>query len=263
MPFSTFLELLDRLERDGVPHQLNREYLSTFLGETSGAHAMATLRFLGMIDEQERPTGVLRNLVLGDRQQLLAVIVRERYAPLFGALQVEQANKEELELALQRQYHISGDTLRRARAFFVKAAQFTAIPLSHTITEHTRKRTTPPSQAGLPPLVSEAVPEPVPEAAPIPRSIPQLVPQRSEQTMTASPEEPSGTTTQTEDVKVLKLRSAGTVTLILAVPLFEVDKRDRAFIFDLVDLLMRYERGQPNGTDRETEGLPDMLPPRE
>src|SRR5947209_7049600 len=90
--FRTILSLLDKLKADGIPQRLDRSYWGSFLSGGTGTQVISALRFLGLVDDDDRPTGHLEELVyLDDRSQLVAAILRERFEPVFMGIDLTRA----------------------------------------------------------------------------------------------------------------------------------------------------------------------------
>ena len=142
--FKTFLNFLDWLEEDGVPSRLDRSFWGERLSGVYGFQLMSGLRFLGLIDDSNRPHPDLENMAR-DRERRRSLIrerLSEGYAAALKGLNLERASLGELEDRL-RLYSIDGETLRKALAFFIHAAEYSGMPLSNYITKKSRiaKRT--------------------------------------------------------------------------------------------------------------------------
>jgi hypothetical protein len=215
--FRTILSLLDKLKADGIPQRLDRSYWGSFLSGGTGTQVISALRFLGLVDDDDRPTGHLEELVyLDDRSQLVAAILRERFEPVFRGIDLTRATMGLIDGAFKDAYKMEGETLRKSVTFFIHAAQFGKMPLSSHVLRSTRK--------GRPPKIGKATTRSKKTAAP-----------RTEKT-------PLGTTSGTgTNTKTITLRSGGSVAVTFTFDLFTVDDEDRQFCFALIDTLRKYE----------------------
>lgn len=143
--FKTFLGFLDWLNEDGVvlPSRLDRSFWGERLSGANGTQLMSALRFLRLIDESNRPLSGLEEIGQ-DRtpeRDKRKSIVRDRLSKCYGdavrGLDLERASAGEL-LERFRSYHVEGETLRKALAFYVHAADYCGLRLSPHITKKTR-----------------------------------------------------------------------------------------------------------------------------
>jgi len=147
--FRTILTVLDKLKVDTIPQRLDRSYWGSFLSGGTGLQVVAALRFLGLVDDDDRPTARLDELVnLDDRSQLVAAILRARYEPVFRDIDLTRATMGLIDGVFREAYKLDGETLRKSVTFFIHAAQFSQMPLSTHILKSTRK--------GRPPKIGKA-----------------------------------------------------------------------------------------------------------
>ena len=149
VPFRTFLTALETIER-ACPNQLDRSVWPSYSGAIRG-QLLATFRFLGLMDETQSPSPELRELLARreERPALLRRLIEKRYAPLV-ALDLPRTSPHQLEEAMRR-YGLSGATHKKAVSFFLRAAQYTGMPLSvllrsktHSAAPRRRKAPTAP-----------------------------------------------------------------------------------------------------------------------
>jgi Family of unknown function (DUF5343) len=121
--------LIERMaEEGGVPARVDRSYLSNLPG-SSQTILIASLKSLGLVDQQARPSKTLLDLVERpeDRALILNGVLREKYGRV---LELDpNATQQQLEEAF-REYGVTGSTMRKAIAFFLAAARFADVPLS-------------------------------------------------------------------------------------------------------------------------------------
>jgi len=141
--FRTFLNLLDRLHKDGIPQHIDRHYWSSFMAGGLGQQLMVGLKFLGLIDPQSNsPTTALERLVEPEqRKAALAELIQERYTALWESnINLSRTTPGHLDNAFKTAYNAEGETRRKAVTFFVHAAKFAEIPLSPQVADKTRQR---------------------------------------------------------------------------------------------------------------------------
>ncbi|WP_112237139.1 DUF5343 domain-containing protein [Kribbella monticola] len=127
--FKTLSNLWQRLSEDGFPARIDKSYLES----TAGGYAtvvIASLRWMGYLHEDGRPTEALKSLVVADesgRKRLLAKALREQYP---GLEQKATANETQAQLLeyFTAKWGVSGDTRRKAIAFYLGAAKWSGVP---------------------------------------------------------------------------------------------------------------------------------------
>lgn len=128
--FTTLTNTVTRMkEEDGVPSRLDGSYLSNLAGGTRYTF-VASLKALGLIDDDAKPTSTLIELVEADekrQKEIVADLIRTYYD---GAWTLPaNATQAELEKVF-RGYGISGSTLRKAIGFYLAAARFADMTFS-------------------------------------------------------------------------------------------------------------------------------------
>jgi Family of unknown function (DUF5343) len=220
--FRTIVTVLDKLKVDTIPQRLDRSYWGSFMSGGVGAQVVSALRFLGLADDEDRPTARLDELVnQEDRSILMAAILRDRYEPVLRGIDLTRATMGLIDGAFKDAYKMEGETLRKSVTFFIHAAQFAKMPLSSFILKSTRKGR--PPKIGKPGVRSKKTPAP-----------------RMPKGPTMPPTNGTGTNTKT-----ISLRSGGSVAITFTFDLFAVDEEDRQFCFDLIDTLRKYEQEVP------------------
>lgn len=133
LPYRTFRGYIQGLKASGVPAKIDRSVLRNRSG---GEQTMIlnTLQYLGMITTDGTPTPNLTELVSAadgpDYQKVLRDVLMTRFIFLFGdGFYLESATPSMVKDAFS-QAGVSGDTVRKAVAFFLAAAQDAQIPLS-------------------------------------------------------------------------------------------------------------------------------------
>jgi len=148
--FSTFRNFLDWLGEVGVPSRIDRSFWGQKFSGAAGGQLLATLRFLGLLNQDGVPDPTLERLASGDIDERKAILksLMTRYDAALDGLDLERATAGELDERFRR-YNITGATFGRAIAFFVQAAQYSGIPLSPYITQ--RRRIAKGNGAGVQP----------------------------------------------------------------------------------------------------------------
>jgi hypothetical protein len=229
VPFKTFTNFVDSLVQ-GMPGRIDRTVVSTMSGAMQN-QLFASLRYLGLIDEQGIPQDALVQLVEAqgpDRQRILKSILQNSYTFLFSASGFSLANATWGQFEGQfKGTGASGDTIRKCIAFFLAAAKDAEIPLSHRITKAPPTRTTslnPTRQRGEQTLKKT-------------NELPQSV-DRSNQMIPSLPLTPSPGVTN----RSVQLRSGGILVLSITANTLKLDKNDREFVFDLIERVEEYEQ---------------------
>jgi hypothetical protein len=211
LPFLTFLGTLDQLASHGMPNKIDRSVFPSQSGVMQG-QIIAALRFFNLVDEHGTPSKTLETLAMnGDsRKANLKPLITSHYADLIK-LDLIKVSPSQLDQKFD-DYGVSGDTKKKAKTFFVKAAQFVELPLSPLLTRKTRssgprKKRTPGAKAA----------------------------QQENREIVNNPPPPNGMT------KTIALKSGGELTLALSVNLFDLIGTEREFVFGLIDKIQEYE----------------------
>ncbi len=173
------------------------------------------MRFLGLIDDKNKPTDDLVELTVQDegaRKHKLQEVLQNRYAELF-ALNLKKTTPDELDKKMTEAYSVTGETRERAVRFFLGAVTYLGIEVS--------------------PLLAGKKANGAPRVPPgKKRTVRKLPPAPLGNINT--PEHPAGTS------KTVRLQSGGMLTLSATLDLFSLNPEDRKFIFELIDKLEGY-----------------------
>jgi hypothetical protein len=213
LPFKTFLSALDRLAQ-GIPHEVKKERFPTYSGVMEG-QIIGALRFFELIDDNGVPKGtVLERLAqektVGSRRRNLLPLLKAGYSDIIK-LGLTRLTPSKLDAAFEN-YAISGDTKRRAKTFFIQAAQFAGLELSPLLTRRTRastgkkKKQSPLTGAEQSTLNQESIGN------------------------------------NGEESVTIQLSGAVTLTVILAGKLVRLDKDDREFAFGIIDSVNAHKK---------------------
>lgn len=222
LPWATFQNTIMNGFAQGLPNVIDKSLFPGQSGAVQG-QIMAGLKFLGLIEENGKPTKTLHSLMDADpdgRKQVIARVIKERYAEVF-AIGIEKATMQQLSDTMAAKYSVSGDTREKAVRFFLAACKFAGITVSPHLAKGTtlRKRPSGPRRPRV-----EQQPTPTPQTQPPPPSVPLAG---------GAP----GVTSQT-----ITLTNGGKVTLSVSVDVIKLRGEDRDFVFELIDKLDDYEK---------------------
>lgn len=220
IPFPTFNNtFLTWIEGEGIPLKFDRSFWGKKFSGSSGVLLMAGLRFLGLLKE-DAPQPKLENIVktkADERKKLLAMMIRESYTKI-DFQQLDRATPSMVN-AWMSDYGLDGSTQRKAVSFFINACKAYDIPLSNSLKKMARIRQ---SHGVKGQKRQESFVEP-PGA-------------KGDKTRPPAPLD----TAQKGQVYRIKLTSAGEITLIVDLPIFEVSNEDRDFALEMVDKMRNY-----------------------
>jgi gas vesicle protein len=132
LPYRTFLNLEDRLKASITPARIDRSVVSSFSGAIQ-SQIFLTLKYLGLINENGVPSELLDKLLKAKddtRQKILNDIVVASYPFLFVAnLDLKKLTADQL-LDIFNKEGCSGETTRKAMAFFTAIAKEAGMELS-------------------------------------------------------------------------------------------------------------------------------------
>jgi hypothetical protein len=219
LPFKTFLSALDRLAQ-GMPHEVKKECFPTYSGVMQG-QIIGALKFFELIDENGIPQGtalerLAQQKTVGRRRTNLLPLLKSSYSDIIK-LDPARLTPSKLD-AIFENYGISGDTKRRAKTFFIHAAQFTGLELSPLLTRRTR------ASAG--------------------KRKKQV--QHSETQLSNLDRDRNGK--NGEDAVTIQLSGGVTLTVSLAGTLTRLSKQDREFAFGLIDSVNEHKTSVPSET---------------
>lgn len=131
LPFKTFLSSVETLGQ-GLPRKLDRTVWRSQSGIVQ-SQIMSAFHFLGLLDDDDRPTKLLQSLVeqSDQRPSLVGEMLHGAYIDVL-AHDLTKTTPKMLE-ELMEQYNVQGDTKRKAIAFFLRAAKYAEIPMNHLL----------------------------------------------------------------------------------------------------------------------------------
>jgi hypothetical protein len=227
LPFLTFKGAIEALEQ-GVPKKIDRTIWRTQSGIVQTQILMA-LRFLGLVDDEDRPTEMLHLLVDNKESRAagLFTLLQSSYAELLKH-DLTKMSPKMVEDAME-QYNVTGETKRKAVTFFLKAAKFAEIPMHPLLSSQVRNTGPRKRRAKRPGYVAEMNGAADPSFSPRP--------------LTANGSE-----------KSVRLSNGGKLTVSISADPFTLPAEDRKFVFELIDKLQEYETAHGSDDDTEEEG---------
>jgi hypothetical protein len=224
LPFKTFISSVEALEH-GIPRRLDRTIWRGQSGIVQGQIMMA-FRFLGLINDKDEPTMMLRELVekKGDRPIEIRNLIEDAYIDLFNDHDLTKTTPKMLDEAMS-QYNVGGDTRRKAVAFFLRAAKYAELPMHPLLAAQTRNASNGVRKKRRP---KETIDAP-----------------------STGPGAPSNDGSPKEVIEV-KLPSGGLITLMISAKWTDMSGEEWTFVRGLVEKLREF--GASKTDDAEDEG---------
>jgi len=170
--YRTFKTFIEDLREHGVPSRVDRSVLTRFSGVV-GTQLTHGLRFLGLIEEDGRPTQRLKELVNADGAgrwpEALLALLREQYAPIF-AIDLETATPSHFNGAFRKAFPAADAVVQKCVTFFLYAASDAGVKISGRVLKGRKPRSLTPRRKPLPAPrpareTEPAAPEPGPAAS--------------------------------------------------------------------------------------------------
>ena len=175
--YRTFKTFIEDLQEHGVPSHVDRSVLTRFSGVV-GTQLMHALRFLGLIEDDGRPTQRLRELVsahgAGHWPARLLELLREEYAPMF-AIELETATPSHFNEAFRKAFPAADAVVQKCVTFFLYAANDAGVKISGRVLKGRKPRSLAPRRKPARPAFSPPPAREL-EAAPPPQPQPALAP---------------------------------------------------------------------------------------
>lgn len=131
--YRTFHNFVEGM-RSQMPSRIDRSYWSGVLSGSTGTQLMAALRFLELIDDNGRPTPLLKTLASSEgekKQSCLKEILQKAYKFVFeSSLDPDNATYAQLEEVFQSNYRCASDVSRKCIKFFIALSDDAGVPLS-------------------------------------------------------------------------------------------------------------------------------------
>ena len=139
-PYATWLELIGWL-RKGLPDRIDDSYLQFLrVNQAIRSTLYTTLRFLQLVDEEDRPNDALAALVGSqgeEHREKLREVVNRSYNPILRGIRLRSATPDQLRDKFQEQ-GANGDVVRKCFSFFVAIADDAGLDLSPHIPRRRR-----------------------------------------------------------------------------------------------------------------------------
>jgi len=167
--YRTFKTFIEDLQEQGVPSRIDRSVLTRFSGVV-GSQLMHALRFLGLTEDDGRPTQRLRELVkahgAGHWPEQLLALLRQEYAPMF-AIDLKTATPSHFSEAFRRAFPAADAVVQKCVTFFLYAANDAGVEVSSRVLKGRKPRSLTPRRKPARPLLAHP-PMTDPEAGPPP-----------------------------------------------------------------------------------------------
>jgi hypothetical protein len=169
--YRTFKTFIEDLHEHGVPSRVDRSVLMRFSGIV-GTQLMHALRFLGLIEDDGRPTERLKGLVkshgTANWSEKLLELLRHEYTSMF-AIDLETATPSHFNEAFRRAFPAADAVVQKCVTFFLYAANDAGVKISGRVLKGRkprsltpRRKPTKPAFAHSPTREFEAAPSPAP-----------------------------------------------------------------------------------------------------
>jgi Family of unknown function (DUF5343) len=168
--YRTFKTFIEDLREHGVPSRIDRSVLTHFSGVV-GTQLMHALRFLGLIEDQGRPTQRLKELVdargAAHWPEKFSDLLRQVYAPLF-AIDLETATPSHFNEAFRKAFPAADAVAQKCVTFFLYAANDAGVKISGRILKGRKPRSsTPRKKPGPAPAKAKDIEAGPPQPRPV------------------------------------------------------------------------------------------------
>jgi hypothetical protein len=144
--YRTFKTFIEDLHEHGLPSRIDRSVLTRFSGIV-GTQLMHALRFLGLIEDDGRPTGRLKALVnahgTGHWHETLLETLRQEYAPMF-AIDLATATPSHFNEAFRRAFPAADAVVQKCVTFFLYAVNDAGVKISGRVLKGRKPRSLTP-----------------------------------------------------------------------------------------------------------------------
>ena len=165
--YRTFRTFIEDLREHGLPSRVDRSVLTRFSGVV-GMQLTHALRFLGLIEDDGRPTQRLRELVnaedAGRWRETLLDLLRREYAPLF-AIDLESATPSHFHDTFRKAFPAADAVVQKCVTFFLYAANDAGLTMSPRVLKGRKPRSTSPRRRHPPPAYEAPPPSARPEGS--------------------------------------------------------------------------------------------------
>jgi hypothetical protein len=152
--YRTFKTFIEDLHEHGVPSRIDRSVLTRFSGVV-GTQLMHALRFLGLIEDDGRPTERLKGLVkahgTGNWSERFLELLRHEYAPMF-AIDLETATPSHFSEAFRKAFPAADAVVQKCVTFFLYAANDAGVKISGRVLKGRKPRSLTPRRKPAKPV---------------------------------------------------------------------------------------------------------------
>ena len=160
--YRTFRTFIEDLREHGLPSRIDRSVLTRFSGVV-GMQLTHALRFLGLIEDEGRPTQRLMELVNaedpGRWRETLRDLLRREYAPLF-AIDLESATPSHFHDTFRKAFPAADAVVQKCVTFFLYAANDAGLTVSPRVLKGRKPRSPTPRRRYPAQTAFEAPPAP-------------------------------------------------------------------------------------------------------
>ena len=156
--YRTFKTFIEDLREHGVPSRVDRSVLTRFSGVV-GMQLTHALRFLGLIEDEGRPTPRLRQLVSAENaerwREALLDLLRREYAPMF-AIDLESATPSHFHDTFRKAFPAADAVVQKCVTFFLYAANDAGLTISGRVLKGRKPRRPAPRRKFVAPPPAQA-----------------------------------------------------------------------------------------------------------
>ena len=171
--YRTFKTFIEDLHERGVPSRIDRSVLTRFSGIV-GTQLMHALRFLGLVEDDGRPTERLKGLVkahgTGNWCEKLLELLRDEYAAMF-AIDLGTATPSHFHEAFRKAFPAADAVVQKCVTFFLYATNDAGVKISGRVLKGRKPRSLTPRRKPAKPAFAHS-PVREFEAAPSPPQAP-------------------------------------------------------------------------------------------
>lgn len=215
LPYKTLMSSLENLAQ-GIPPVLDRSIWKNQPG-TVQSQILSAYKFLGLMNEQNGPTDILRFLVehRSSPTPVMKKIIEDKYKALLDKHALNTMTTTILANEFEAVFNVDGETKKKGIRFLLQAAKANGFVLSKFLLDQTRAPSSGPRKKRAPTRDAE---------------------QDADDDTEDNGNEGGSTGTK----KTIALLSGGQLTIAWSVDLWELSTGDREFVFGLIDSLKGY-----------------------
>lgn len=164
LSFTTFRNFLESFIEGVIPEKIDK---SLMIGQSGGnqTYLMNALLFLGLMDEEQKPTDKLRSLLESwsseeSSRRIWKELFECSYKNIIEGLDLERATPEQLKSRFQ-EFEYGGDTLRKCHLFFNNIAEAGGVKLGPFLKNVGRAPSGRPRKAKTKKALAQQVDEPI------------------------------------------------------------------------------------------------------